>query len=218
MGLFITFEGIEGCGKTTQLQMAGDYLATRSIPFISTAEPGGTPLGGKIREILLNRGPYALCAEAELLLFCAARSQHVQDVIQPALTERKVVLCDRFADATIVYQGYGRGLDIDFIRTLTNFSARDLQPDLTLLLDLPVQDGLARAFDRISRNQDRPSEDRFEREALTFHHKIREGYRTLANREPERFRIIDATQTISRIHQEICRILEGVLEEQRNVL
>ena len=218
MGLFITFEGIEGCGKTTQLQMAGDYLATRAIPFISTAEPGGTPLGGKIREILLNRGPYALCAEAELLLFCAARAQHVQDIILPALSEGKAVLCDRFADATIVYQGYGRGLDIGFIRTLTDFSAKNIQPDLTILLDLPVEAGLARAFDRISQNRGRPSEDRFEHEALTFHHKIRDGYLAQAGREPHRFRIVDATQTIPDMHRDIRRILDGLLKERGDVL
>lgn len=218
MRLFITFEGIEGCGKTTQLQMAGNYLANRSLPFITTAEPGGTPLGGKIRDILLNRGPYALCAETELLLFCAARSQHVQEVIEPALAAGKIVLCDRFSDATMVYQGYGRGLDVDFIRTLTDFSAKDLRPELTLLFDLPVEVGLTRAFDRISRNQDRPSEDRFEREALTFHEKIREGYRLLAEREPERFRVIDATQAIPDIHLEVCRALETLIGERSHVL
>ncbi|MDD5170383.1 MAG: dTMP kinase, partial [Syntrophales bacterium] len=142
MGLFITFEGIEGCGKTTQLNMVGDYLTSLSLPFISTVEPGGTSLGREIREILLNTGSSALFPETELLLFCAARSQHVRELVVPALDCGKVVLCDRFSDATVVYQGCGRGIDMGFIKTLTDFSAGNLKPDLTFLFDLPVEVGL----------------------------------------------------------------------------
>jgi len=218
MGLFITFEGIEGCGKTTQLRMVGDYLASRSIPFIATVEPGGTSLGSRIREILLNKGPYALCAKAELLLFCAARSQHIHDVIAPALSAGKVVLCDRFSDATVVYQGYGRGLDVPFIKTLTDFSADNLQPDLTFLFDLAVEEGLARAFDRMSRQPGLPAEDRFEHEDLSFHHHVREGYLLLARENPGRFRVIDASQNISAVQRDVCRHLQAMAEERGNVL
>ena len=218
MGLFITFEGVEGCGKTTQLRMAGDYLAGHGLPVISTVEPGGTSLGRKIRDILLNRGPDPLCIEAELLLFCAARSQHVKEVIVPALGEGKIVLCDRFADATVAYQGYGRGLDIDWINAVTDFSAGHLKPDLTFLFDLAVEEGLLRAFDRIARRTDESPEDRFEREETAFHHQVREGYLDLARREPRRFRVIDASRTIPAIHGDVRRHLTALLEERRDVL
>ncbi|MDQ5987138.1 MAG: Thymidylate kinase [Syntrophus sp. SKADARSKE-3] len=217
MGLFITFEGIEGCGKTTQMRMAGEYLASCSYPFISTVEPGGTALGSRIRDILLNRGPYALCAKAELLLFCAARSQHVQEVIAPSLDKGNVVLCDRFADATVAYQGYARGLDVSFIKTLTDFSADHLKPDLTLLFDLDVKQGLSRAFGRIANRRGQAAEDRFEREEISFHDKVREGYLTLARQDPERFRIIDASPGISAIQREVRHHLD-VLIKERHVL
>jgi dTMP kinase len=218
MGLFITFEGIEGCGKTTQLHMVGDYLAGCSIPFISTAEPGGTSLGRKIRELLLNKGPYTFCAEAELLLFCAARSQHVREVIAPALREGKIVLCDRFSDATVAYQGYGRGLSVKFIKTLTNFSTKNLKPDLTLLFDLDVKDGLSRAFDRIYQKQGLSPEDRFEQEDVTFHDKVRAGYLRLARQEPRRFRMIDASRSISAVYQDVLGCLKAMIEEHGHVL
>lgn len=217
MGLFITFEGIEGCGKTTQLNMVGGYLASRSIPFTSTAEPGGTPLGRKIREILLNRHSYALCAEAELLLFCAARAQHVRDVIVPALAEGQVVLCDRFSDATLVYQGYGRGLDVELIRHLTDFSAGDLKPDFTLLFDLPEEVGLARAFSRIAQRGDQPAEDRFEREERAFHRRIREGYLRLAQDDPRRYRIVDASRGIDAVYDDVLCLLKKIVEERSHV-
>jgi len=142
MKRFVTFEGIEGCGKTTQIRLAALWLKARGIPFLTTAEPGGTPLGRKIREILLNRGSFTIGAEAELLLFAAARAQHVREAILPALAEGWWVLCDRFADATLAYQGFGRGLDTAFIRTLNAFSALSLMPDMTLLFDTPVETGL----------------------------------------------------------------------------
>jgi len=218
MGLFITFEGIEGCGKTTQLRMAGDYLMRRSVSVISTVEPGGTSLGQKIREMLLNRGSDPLCREAELLLFCAARSQHVKEVIAPALAGGRIVLCDRFADATVAYQGYGRRLDIDWIKTLTDFSANHLKPDLTFLFDLTVEEGLSRAFDRIARNPQESPEDRFEREETAFHRRVREGYLDLARREPDRFRVIDASREIAVIHEEVRRHLAALIEERQDVL
>ena len=211
MRALITFEGIEGCGKTTQIRMAGEYLGNQKIPSIITEEPGGSPLGKKIREILLNQEPYLIGAKAELLLFSAARAQHVQEVILPALQAGKLVLCDRFSDATLAYQGFGRALNIDFIKILNDFSSPSLKPDLTLLFDLPVKIGLSRARDRIARVRNSPREDRFENEELAFHRQVREGYLSLVKEEPERFRVIDASQDIATIHREVYRYLASFI-------
>ncbi len=207
MERFITFEGIEGCGKSTQIKLAAIFLIERSTLFVMTEEPGGTPIGRKIREMLLHNVPRDtanMSAETELLLFLAARAQHVKQVIGPALKEGRVVLCDRFSDATIAYQGFGRGLDIDFIRRINDFSSAGLKPHFTLLFDLPVETGLRRAVERISSNKGMPAEDRFEREALEFHRRVREGYLSLAGDEPERFRIVDASKDIESVHREVC--------------
>ena len=212
MKAFITFEGIEGCGKTTQIRMAGDDLRQRRIPALVTEEPGGAPLGKHIRKLLLNQGDCRIDAKAELLLFAAARAQHVQETILPALAEGRVVLCDRFSDATLVYQGFGRGLSLDFIRVLNDFSTAALKPDLTLLFDLPVETGLGRAIDRIARIDGAPREDRFEQEARTFHEKIREGYLSLAAAEPGRFRVIDASGDVRTIHREVRALIGAALQ------
>ncbi len=217
MERFITFEGIEGCGKSTQVKLAGDYLSEHRIPFITTEEPGGTPIGRRVREMLLNNAPYdsaEMHAETELLLFFAARAQHVREVIRPSLKEGKVVLCDRFSDATIAYQGFGRGLDIDLIRLINDFSSGGLKPDFTLLFDLPVEMGLKRAMERISSNKGMPAEDRFEREALEFHSRVREGYLSLARNEPDRFRIVDASKDIESVHHEVCVHLSQFINEK----
>ena len=233
MGKFVTFEGGEGSGKTTQIKLAADWLRERGIPVLETAEPGGTPLGRKIREILLNRGSCAIGAEAELLLFAADRAQHVRETILPALAEGQWVLCDRFADATLAYQGFGRGLDAGFIRTLNAFSAQALKPDLTLLFDLPVEAGLARAKKRTVGIRPEAAEDRFEREdkalyrsirdghqtqlslpflgSSRFHGRIRDGYLSLAAEEPERFRIINGAADIETVRREVCRHLTALL-------
>jgi dTMP kinase len=211
MRRFITFEGIEGCGKTTQIGLAAAWLEERRIPFLTTAEPGGTPLGWKIRDILLNRGPCAIGTEAELLLFAAARAQHVRETILPALNAGKWVLCDRFTDATLAYQGFGRDLDAAFIRTLNGFSACSLTPDLTILFDLPVETGLARANRRMDGIRPEAAEDRFEREDPAFHGRIRQGYLTLAAAEPNRFRIIDGAADRETVHHEVCKRLAEFL-------
>ncbi len=210
MKCFITFDGVEGCGKTTQMRLAEAWLRERGAPVLATAEPGGTPLGRKIREILLNRGSWAIGAEAELLLFAAARAQHVREAILPALERGEWVLCDRFADATLAYQGFGRGLDAGFIRTLNAFSAQTLKPEMTLLFDLPVEAGLARAKKRVSGVRPEAAEDRFEQEERAFHGRIREGYLSLAAAEPERFRIIDGAGSVETVHREVCRCLEAL--------
>ncbi len=212
MGRFITFEGIEGCGKTTQIRMAAEFLRKEGIAVVVTEEPGGTPLGLELRRVLLNRSTFDLGGEAELFLFLADRAQHVREVILPALRENKWVLCDRYSDATLAYQGFGRGLALDFVRRLTDFSSGSLKPDLTFLIDLPVEIGLGRALERVARNSGEPAEDRFEREALTFHEKVREGYLSLAREEPERFQVLDGRQGIAEIHRDVSFWLAELLE------
>jgi dTMP kinase len=211
MRRFITFEGIEGCGKTTQIRLAEIWFRERGLPVLTTAEPGGTPLGRKIREILLNRGSFAIGAEAELLLFAAARAQHLREAILPALDAGQWVLCDRFSDATAAYQGFGRGLDVGFIRTLNAFSSQTVTPERTLLFDLPVEDGLVRAEKRAAGIRPEAAEDRFEREERAFHGRVREGYLNLAAEEPERFRIIDGAADIETVRCEVCRHLTALL-------
>jgi dTMP kinase len=207
MDRFIAFEGIEGCGKTTQLRMAGEYLTAQGFSCLTTDEPGGTPLGKRIREMLLNIGPYAISPRTELLLFVAARVQHVQEVILPALEQGKWVLCDRFIDATLAYQGFGRGLDRTVIEDLHDFSSASLTPALTILLDMPMEEGLGRALARIARLQGVNREDRFEREDMAFHQRVREGYLALAAEHPERYRIIDGAREIALVHKDVCREL-----------
>lgn len=217
MGRFITFEGIEGCGKSTQVKLAGNYLREHRIPFITTEEPGGTPIGRRVREILLNNAPYGpekMHVETELLLFLAVRAQHVREVIRPSLEEGKVVLCDRFSDATIAYQGFGRGLDIDLIRLINDFSSGGLRPNFTILFDLPVEMGLKRAMERISSYKDIRAEDRFEREAMEFHNRVRKAYLSLARNEPDRIRIVDASRDIGSVHHEVCVHLSQFINEK----
>lgn len=212
MKAFITFEGIEGCGKTTQVRLAGDDLRKRRIPVLVTEEPGGAPLGKHIRKLLLNQGECRIDAKAELLLFAAARAQHVQEMILPALAEDRVVLCDRFSDATLAYQGFGRGLNLAFIQSLNEFSATTLRPDLTILFDLSVETGLKRAISRIAHIRGAPREDRFESEDRAFHQRIRDGYLALAKDEPKRFRIIDASRDVQAIHEEVCAMIAAVVQ------
>ncbi|MCX5854325.1 MAG: dTMP kinase [Deltaproteobacteria bacterium] len=212
MERLITFEGIEGCGKTTQIKLAGEFLKQQGIPFLMTEEPGGTPIGRRIREMLLNKVPDEdICTEAEILLFSAARAQHVRKVILPALKDNKVVLCDRFCDATLAYQGFGRGADIRFIEGINDYSSPGLRPGMTVLFDLPVEVGLKRAMDRISLMKKASGlavlEDRFEQEDFEFHRKVREGYLSLAKGEPERFRIIEGAADIHTVHRQVCNFI-----------
>jgi dTMP kinase len=211
MRRFVTFEGGEGSGKTTQIKLAAEWLKDQGIFTLSTAEPGGTPLGLKIRKILLNRGPCTISAEAELLLFAAARAQHVKETILPALEAGQWVLCDRFTDATLAYQGFGRGLEAGFIKVLNAFSSFSLTPNMTLLFDLPVATALARAEMRAVGGPPETAEDRFEGENRDFHGRIRNGYLTLAAGEPERFRIIDAAQDVETVHREVRHRLTELL-------
>lgn len=212
MGRFITFEGIEGCGKTTQVALAAAYLEGRSIACTATAEPGGTTLGARIRELLLQPVDNVMCAETEVLLFAADRAQHTRNVILPARARGRVVLCDRFTDATLAYQGFGRGLDMEFLRTLNRFSGAGLRPDVTILFDLPVEEGLRRVAAR-GRAVPGGGEDRIEGEKVVFHERIRQGYLQLAREEADRFRVIDAAAPIDRIHHEVRRHLDLLFGE-----
>lgn len=209
MAYFITFEGGEGSGKTTQIRQAGEFLRQQGIPCLITEEPGGTPLGQKIREILLNRNAFSIAPLSELLLFQASRYEHVETVIGPALKAGKVVLCDRYTDATIAYQGFGRGISLEQIQRLNDFATASLKPDRTFLFDMPVEAGLSRASQRMDQQQDQLREDRFEQEALAFHQRVRDGYLSLAQAEPERFIILDGTKSIDDLHQEIRRWLQS---------
>jgi len=217
MALFISFEGIEGSGKTTQIEKAGAFLAARDIPCIITSEPGGTPLGRELRQLLLHGTTLTLGIKTELLLFAADRAQHVEEIIVPALRAGTVVLCDRFCDATLAYQGYGRGWDIDAIREMNAFATQSLQPDLTLLIDVPVATGLRRVAGRpwsgeAGRGAQEPPDDRFEGEEESFHQRVRQGYLHLAKEEPARFRVIDGSRGIDEIHNDICRHLRELIE------
>jgi len=212
MGLFITFEGIEGSGKSTQIRKAAGYLKEQGVPVIVTGEPGGTPLGVELRKILLDKTVLTLSGRAELLLFAADRAQHIEEVIIPAMEEGKVVLCDRFSDATVAYQGYGRGEDRECVRSLCDFASRSLGPDLTLLFDIPTGVGLKRIMDRARRAGDIPREDRFEREQLAFHEAIRGGYLTMARENPGRFRVVDASRDIDAVHRDVRFHLDALVE------
>jgi dTMP kinase len=203
MNKLITFEGIEGSGKSTQMKLVSRYLIEKQVPLLITQEPSGTDIGRKIGSILFNRGHYYMCAETEAFLFCAARAQHVREMIMPALKQNRVVLCDRFSDATYAYQGAARGLNLEFIKVINDYSALGLKPDLTLLFDLPVEEGLKRATERDNRLKDSSATDRFERESLDFHNKVREGYLNISRHEPDRFRLIDATRDIDTIQEEV---------------
>ncbi|HRZ17192.1 MAG TPA: dTMP kinase [Candidatus Hydrogenedentes bacterium] len=210
-GLFITLEGIEGCGKTTQLRLLSEHLEQRGAGVTVTREPGGTPLAEALRGLLLDPATGGISPLSELMMYAAARAQHVDAVIRPALERGGVVLCDRFCDSTLAYQGGGRGICMDEIRTLNALATGGLAPDLTLLFDLPVEEGLARALQRIAGRDGGAREDRFEREHLDFHRRIREGYLAVARQEPGRVKILDASRDIESTRQEVRSIHSAFL-------
>ena len=192
--MFVTFEGIEGSGKSTALRGLAATLVAQGRGVVQTQEPGGCALGTTLRAVLLDARTQNLSERAELYLFLADRAQHVHEVVRPALEAGNVVLCDRFCDSTFAYQGYGRGLDLAMLRQLNEQATGGLVPDLTLLFDLPVETGLARARSRNAACGKAQNEGRFEAEKLAFHQRVREGFLALAAAEPQRFRIIDASQ------------------------
>jgi dTMP kinase len=208
-GRFITLEGIEGAGKTTAARIVIEWLGKRNISTRLTREPGGTPLAERVRHIVLEHGAERLRPSAELLLMFAARSIHLENLIQPALEAGIWVVCDRFTDATRAYQGSGRGVDSGLIDTLAREVQGGLNPDCTLLLDLPVKVGLARA-----RARSGAAADRFEAETETFFERVRHGYLALARAEPGRIRVIDAAAELPVVERQIGDILDGLVGEK----
>jgi len=199
-GVFITFEGIEGSGKSTHIALLASCLQEKGYPVCLTREPGGTKIGERLRSLILDLQSNDMDHKTELFLYLASRSQHLAEVIRPALIDGKVVLCDRFTDATLAYQGYGRGLKPAAIRFIVEYAAQDIRPDLTFLLDVAVQEGLRRLRGRGLLN-------RLDAEALHFHEAVRKGYLALARREPKRFRVIstqsDVDDTQARIRKAV---------------
>ncbi len=209
--MFITFEGIEGCGKSTQAGLLIKFLRERGKEAVLTREPGGSRLGLDLRRILLSMENQDLSEEAELFLYLADRAQHVHSLIIPSLMAGKVVISDRFTDSTIAYQGYGRGIDTGFLDQLNNMAVKGILPDLTILLDLPAEIGLKRAQSRNTQKNLTVSEGRFESESLEFHQKIRQGYLDWAARNKYRFLIVDATGNIDTIFRSITGRMEDFL-------
>lgn len=210
--MLITLEGIEGSGKSTQMSGICSYLQTIGHTCIPTKEPGGTPIGEKIRAILLDPAHNHLDPMAELLLYAADRAQHVNELIRPAIARGEIVVCDRFADSTLVYQGAARNLDADLIRQLNRLVMADILPDITFLLDLPPEIGLSRAWREIHSGNRDTAESRFESEAVKFHRQVRAGYLALAEAEPARFRVIDASADADGVQSVIVRELDRFLE------
>lgn len=202
--MLITFEGIEGSGKSTQANLLRDFLSDKGYTVTVTREPGWGQLGTLIRTIILEERDLVLAPMAELFLFCADRAQHVKDFIEPKLKNGEIVICDRFYDSTIVYQGYGRKLDMRLVNKAAKASALDISPDLTFLLNLPVREGL-------SRLKGRGSITKMDEEPLEFHEMIRQGYMLIARREPERIKNINADRDISAVHEEVrALVLERI--------
>lgn len=205
-GKFITIEGVEGVGKSTNVETIKEFLAAKNIEFIVTREPGGTLIAEKIRTLLLELNEERLCELSELFLVFAARAQHIETLIKPALEKGSWVLCDRFTDATYAYQGAGRGLSSDTIAALESLAQGSLRPDLTLILDLDPEVGLTRA-------KNRGELDRFEREKIGFFQNVRACYLSIAEREPARCKIIDASQSIDQVRSNVTDSLKAFIRD-----
>jgi len=199
---FISFEGIEGSGKSTQIKLLADYLKAKGHNVLTTEEPGGTKIGLKIRSVLLNPENH-IDPLTELLLYNSSRAQLIREVIYPALIQNTIVITDRFTDSTAAYQGYARGIDLAIIKTLNEIVAPDLKPFVTFLLDTDVEEGLRR-------NRNAKKEDRLEQETVEFHNRVRKGYLQIAEEEPDRIKIIDASGSIEEVNKKILEILESL--------
>lgn len=200
-GLFITFEGADGCGKTTQLKLLAQYLERHGRKILITREPGGKGLGEKVRDILLNYEG-EVSSRCEEFLFLADRAQNIDIIVNPAIKDGKIVLCDRHTDSTIAYQGYGRGLDIDRIKKLNNMATNGITPDLTFVFDIDTETSMKRVG---------KEKDRMENAGLEFHNRVRQGYLEIAKQEPERVKVLDATKSIEDIHKKVIEITEEFL-------
>ncbi|MDI9476836.1 MAG: dTMP kinase [Natronincolaceae bacterium] len=205
-GIFITIEGPDGSGKSTQVSHIKGFLEKKGYEVLLTREPGGTGIGEKIRQILLDKDHKEMSATTETLLYAASRAQHVEQVIVPALREGKAVLCDRFVDSSIAYQGKGRGLGPEAVTDINKFATQGLEPDITILLDIDPEVGLNRA-------KATKGADRLEQEKLDFHRRVYEGYRVLAYMYPDRIKVIDATKTVKEISEEIENKLSSVVRK-----
>lgn len=199
--MFISFEGGEGAGKSTLIQKIHEHLIRLNKPVLLTRAPGGTMTGELIRHLLLHHDENDISSRTELFLFLADRSQHVQEVILPALAHKKIVLCDRFNDSTVAYQGGARGFDPDWIRQLCHFATQNLEPTLTLYLDIDPHEGLKRV---------KRSKDRIEKENITFHQKIRDAYLAIAQKEPQRFHVLDGSQSPDDVFNQALHLLEPI--------
>lgn len=210
-GKFITIEGTEGVGKTTNIEFIKQWLTHQSIPFVNTREPGGTPLAEEIRQVLLSNRDEAVCSKAELLMMFAGRAQHIDQLIEPQLAAGKWVLCDRFTDATYAYQGAGREMGNDLIASLETMVQGEMRPDLTLILDIPVKQGLERAGQR-------SEPDRFELEQTDFFNRVRTAYLTMAADQPQRYRVIDASLSLKEVQKQIANVLEQFWQQQTKAI
>lgn len=210
MSLFLTLEGPEGSGKTTQIALLQRWLESEGHVVLCTREPGGTPIGEQIRQVLHDVGNAAMCPTTEALLYSAARAQLVHQVIRPALARGEIVISDRFAESTFAYQGYGRGLALDTLATVTAFATGGLRPDLVIYLDLDVTVGLERKLR--DRREGRGEWNRMDQLAETFYRRVREGYLRMAQGEPDRWLVVDATQSIADIHAHIRRRVRSMLD------
>ena len=214
MSLFITFEGVEGSGKTTQIKRLKKYLGRKGIPCKVTREPGGCFISEKVRKILLDPNHHEMVPMAELLLYEAARAQPMKEVIKPFLKKGGVVLCDRFSDASLAYQGYGRRLDLKWIQRLNHLSSLGVRPDVTFLLDCPSDVGLKRAIQR-NRTLKQEREERFEREEIEFHRRVRKGYLAIARKEPLRVKVIDTRKGEEKVFEKIQKIVDNLIKEKK---
>jgi dTMP kinase len=210
-GIFITFEGIDGSGKSTQLRMLASKLRVKGLDVLTTMEPGGTPLGRRLREAFLETEE-SVDPLAEMLLFAADRAQHVRFLIKPKLAEGKIVLSDRYADATYAYQGAGRGFPEEMVSKVIELATEGLTPDLTLFFDLPVEQALLRTHSRTAETGEQ--KNRMDKETTGFYNRVRDAYLEIARREPERVRVVDANPSVEEIHSEVSEIVLGFLDNQ----
>jgi dTMP kinase len=222
--LFITFEGPEGSGKTTHARLLYKYLLDEHYPAVLTREPGGTRIGDSVREMLLDPENVDILPRTEILLFSAARAQLSEEYIRPRLEEGKIVICDRYADSTMAYQGYGLGLDLEVVQAITAFATGGLSPDLTLYLDLPVEDGLKRRLG-LAGDGEVPGPgtqlalfrkwDRLDRKEVEYHRRVQEGYEQLILTEPDRWHRVNASRSVEEVQDDIRREVLSVLEDKR---
>jgi dTMP kinase len=217
-GLFVTLEGIEGSGKTTQLLALQAFLTDKGLPVRVTREPGGTPIGEAIRKILLSPEHSEMVGLSELFLYEACRAQHVHQILLPSLERGEILLCDRFSDATLAYQAYARGLDIDLVRQVNEMATAGLSPDLTILLDCDVESGLDRSWKRLRREGKITHESRFESETLEFHRRVRMGYLEIARQNPERICVVAGSRPSEEVQLEVRRLLLKRLERKTKPL